>query len=257
MRWRVRADFDCCAITAAIMPRAHRGRAERLVAHTSSGHGVRSRYHRAVPSVTRRRPPSRDARRDDVRDRLLAVVERLLAAGEGYTEISIERIVAEAGMARSTFYVYFADKGDLLRAWFGEINGELRAAALGWWQLQPPVAFDDVRSALAGIVHTYRPYTPLMAAVYDTAAYDPAVRELVTVMMAENAAGLRTHVRRGQRAGFVDPTLAPRETAAWLTWMAERGLHQLVRDAGDAEVERLVDAYARIVWNTLYRPVPS
>ena len=72
-------------------------------------------------------------------------------------------------------------------------------------------------------------------------------------MMGENIAGLRAHIRRGQSAGFVDPALLAAETAAWLTWMAERGFHQLVRGASDAQVERLVDAYARIVWNTLYR----
>jgi TetR/AcrR family transcriptional regulator, ethionamide resistance regulator len=206
-----------------------------------------------MPSVTRRRPPDREARRDEVRARLLAVVERLLAEGESFTEISVERMVAEAGMARSTFYVYFADKGDLLRAWFAEITGELRTAATAWWELRPPVGYDDLRAALATIVTTYRPHTPLMAALYDTAAYDPSVRELVTAMMAENTAGLRAHLRRGQTAGFVDPALPPRETAAWLTWMAERGLHQLVRGASDPQVERLLDAYARIVWNTMYR----
>jgi len=207
-----------------------------------------------MPSVTRRRSTGREARRDDVRVRLLEVVERLLADGESFTEVSVERMVAEAGMARSTFYVYFTDKGDLLGAWFGEITAELRAAARGWWELRPPFGFDDVRAALAAIVAAYRPHTPLMAAVYDTAAYDPSVRALVTAMMGENTAGLRSHLRRGQSDGFVDPALSPRETAAWLTWMAERGLHQLVRDASDAEVERLVDAYARIVWNTVYRP---
>jgi AcrR family transcriptional regulator len=207
-----------------------------------------------MPSVTRRRPNRREARRDDARVRLLAAVERLLAEGDSYTEISIERMVAGAGMARSTFYVYFADKGDLLRAWFAEITDELRVAAASWWQLQAPVAYADVRDALAAIVATYRPHTPLMAALYDTAAYDPAVRELVDAMMDENIAGLRHHIRHGQTAGFVDTALQPAETAAWLTWMAERGFHRLVRGATDAEVEQLVDAYARIVWNTLYRP---
>jgi AcrR family transcriptional regulator len=207
-----------------------------------------------MPSVTRRRPSERETRRDDARARLLAVVERLLADGVSYTEISIERMVAEAGMARSTFYVYFADKGDLLRAWFADITDELRVGAATWWQLQPPVRYDDTRAALAAIVATYRPHTPLMAALYDTAGYDPSVRELVDTMMGENIAGLRAHIRRGQSAGFVDPSLLPAETAAWLTWMAERGFHQLVRGASDAQVDRLVDAYARIVWNTLYRP---
>jgi len=210
-----------------------------------------------MPSVTRRRPADREARRHDAQTRLLAAVERLVADGESFTEISIERIVAEAGMARSTYYVYFADKGDLLRGWFAEITDELRDAAATWWQLREPVVFDDVRVALAGIVDTYRPHTPLMAALYDTAAYDPSVREMVAAMMDENIAGLRSHIRRGQAAGFIDPTLSRAETASWLTWMAERGLHQLVRDASDTEVVRLVDAYARIVWNTLYRPVTT
>src|SRR4029079_16108346 len=181
-------------------------------------------------------------------------VVRVVRSVERFTEISVERMVAEAGMARSTYYVYFADKGDLLRAWFAEITDELRSAAAAWWQLRPPVGYDDVRAALATIVATYRPHTPLMAALYDTAAYDPSVRQMVTAMMDENTAGLRSHIRRGQAAGYVDPELLAREVAAWLTWMAERGLHQLVRGASDAELERLVSAYARIVWNTLYLP---
>jgi TetR/AcrR family transcriptional regulator, ethionamide resistance regulator len=207
-----------------------------------------------MPSVTRRQSTDRAARRGEARVRLLHAVERLLAEGGSFTEISVERMVAEAGMARSTFYVYFTDKGDLLRAWFAEITDELRAAASSWWDLRAPITLDGVRRALATIVVAYRPHTPLMAAVYDTASYDPSVRALVTAMMDENIAGLRTHMRRGQAAGFVDPALSPVETAAWLTWMAERGLHQLVRGASDDEVDQLVDAYARIVWNTLYRP---
>src|SRR3954469_4925475 len=105
----------------------------------------------AMPSVTRRRSASRESRRDELRVRLLEVVERLLAEGEGFTEISVERLVAEAGMARSTFYVYFEDKGDLLRAWFAEITDELRGAASTWWQLRTAPSYEAVRAALAGI----------------------------------------------------------------------------------------------------------
>ena len=110
---------------------------------------------------------------------------------------------------------------------------------------------DRVDPDLFGSAHTAD------AAVYDTSAHDPAVRELVTSMMSENIAGSRTHIRSGQRTGLVDPRLGPAETAAWLTWMAERGFDQLVRSATDAEVERLVDAYSRGFRNTLYLPVES
>lgn len=207
-----------------------------------------------MPSVTRKRQSSRAARRDEIRHRLLEAVERLLEAGESFTEISVERMVAEAGLARSTFYLYFQDKGDLLVAWFAEITGELESAARGWWDLGPQATREDLRAALETIVKTYRPHTHLMAAMYDAAAYDAEVRSPVTAMMKRNIAGLRKHIRAGQEAGSVDPTLLADQTAGWLTWMAERGLHQLVRTASDAEVERLVDAYTGIIWNTLYAP---
>lgn len=207
-----------------------------------------------MPSVTRRTQSTRAARRDEIRARLLEVVERLLDDGESFTEISVERIVTEAGLSRSTFYVYFEDKGDLLVAWFSGITEELESAAKAWWALGVDATREDLHAALEGIVKTYRPHTTLMAAVYDAAAYDPSARDLITAMMDWNAAGLRKHIAAGQEAGFVDRELLPRETAAWLTWMAERGLHQLVRAATDAELARLVDAYAAIVWNTLYAP---
>jgi AcrR family transcriptional regulator len=207
-----------------------------------------------MPSVTRRSQSSRAQRREEIRDRLLAVVERLLAEGESYTELSVERLVSEAGLSRSTFYVYFQDKGELLRAWFSEIESELEDAAAGWWSLGARSSRQDLRAALATVVETYRPHTTLMAAMYDAAAYDASVRELVRAMMERNIAGLRKHIKTGQREGFIDSTLPARQAAAWLTWMAERGLHQLVREAGDAELERLIGAYTGIVWNALYAP---
>ena len=207
-----------------------------------------------MPSVTRKTTSSRTERRDSLRDRLLTAVEKLLADGENYTELSVERLAAEAGISRSTFYVYFEDKGELLRAWFVEIFGRVEGAARQWYGLPPDFSRDDLRAALAHVVGTYRPHTPLMAAVVDASGYDPAVRELVTGMMKRNTASMRKHVRTGQAAGWVDGTLPADETAAWLTWMAERGFHQLVRGASDAEVDRLVEAYTAIVWNTLYAP---
>jgi AcrR family transcriptional regulator len=210
-----------------------------------------------MPSVTRKSHGNRAKRRDEVRARLLAVVEELLTKGESYAEISVERLVTEAKLSRSTFYVYFEDKGDLLRAWFDLVIEELDQAAGSWWKLGGDATRDDLRVALSEIVEAYRPHTTLMAALYDMSSYDPTVREQVTTMMSRNAAGLRSHMRRGQKEGWIDPNLLPAETAAWLTWMAERGQHQMVRTADDKEVGRLIDAYADIVWYTLYAFAPS
>jgi AcrR family transcriptional regulator len=210
-----------------------------------------------VPSVTRKSRTSRAARRDELRDRLLDAVEELIAEGETYTELSVERLVKEADVSRSTFYVYFEDKGELLRAWFAQIIEEISEAAAGWWELGPGVTRADLREVLEHVVVTYRPHTTLMAAVYDAASYDAQVREEVQAMMKTNVASLRKHIRQGQKEGFVQPELLPDETAAWLTWMAERGLHQLVRSASDKELGLLIDAYTDVVWNSLYAFAPA
>jgi TetR/AcrR family transcriptional regulator, ethionamide resistance regulator len=203
---------------------------------------------------------SRAERRVAVLAQLLEAVERLLAEGEAFGDLSVDRLAQEAGISRSKFYLYFEDKGDLLRAWFASVTDDIVDAARAWWALGEdggPIDRAHVRAALAGIVRTYRPHVRLMAATYAAAEQDPAVRELTDGLITVSVAGLRKHLRTGRRDGWVDPALHVEQTAQWLTWMAERGLHQLAPGATDAEVERLVEAYTDIVWKTLYLPRPA
>ncbi len=209
-----------------------------------------------MASITRRTAPSgRAARRDELRARLLEAIEELLAAGETISELPVERVASAAGVSRSTFYVYFEDKGELLRAWFEEIQASLDEAVLGWWSVDATCTRDDVRAALAHVVRTYRPHAALMAAMYDSSVSDPSIRELVDAMLESSSRGLAKHIRKGQADGFVDAGMPRREVARWLTLMAERGLHRMVAGADDAEVEALIDGYTTIVWNTLYAPM--
>ena len=207
-----------------------------------------------MPSVTRKTQNARTERREELRRELLDAVERLIGEGESFTEISVEQLVAEVGISRTTFYVYFADKGELLGAWFTEIAGELEQVLSAWWEIDAGSSREDLRAAVDHAMRTYRPHAALMAAAFHSASYDPGVRELTEAFMDANIASLRRHIRAGQKAGFIDPKLPGDDVATWLLWMAERGFHVILPGASDPQVERLLEAYTAIVWNTLYAP---
>src|SRR5689334_14867172 len=66
-----------------------------------------------MPSITRRRNAG-PGRPSSAEADILAAARRLLIDGAAFTELGVQQISTEAGVARSTFYSHFRDKTELL-----------------------------------------------------------------------------------------------------------------------------------------------
>jgi TetR/AcrR family transcriptional regulator, ethionamide resistance regulator len=203
-------------------------------------------------SVTRNAQPSRADRRASLERRLLTATERLMQdEGLAFTELSVDRLANEAGISRATFYVYFEDKGQLLRLLARKVMDEISGAARRWWQIADRRDPNDLRAAIRSIVHTYRKHSVLMAAVVETASYDAAVAAEFDELIGEIRDSTREVIESGQEAGAVR-SLPTTQVASALTWMVERVCHQMVRSASADDDELVIEALTQIIWNTLY-----
>jgi AcrR family transcriptional regulator len=182
----------------------------------------------------------------------VSVVETLVENGVRYADLSVEAIITAGGISRSTFYVYFEDKGDLLVAMAQDVIGDLVADGASWWELPVDATREDLQKALRVPIDTYRKHRTILGTVAETAAYDPRAREQQQHLIDQVVTALTTYMGDAQRAGVADPDLDAGRTAPWLIWMIERGLYQLVGTADDAEVERQLDALVEIVWRVVY-----
>ncbi|MEJ2864081.1 TetR/AcrR family transcriptional regulator [Actinomycetospora flava] len=209
-----------------------------------------------MATVTRRAHGSRARRRQENLAKLLDALEAMLAEGESFTEVSVERLAARAGVSRSTFYVHFEDKGRLLSELTADVVDQLLEAGRGWWGNDPPASPDELRARAGTIVATYRPRAELMRAVIDSSSHDPAVREVFRELTGRYVTEITAHITAGQAAGTVRRDVPPGPTAQMLTAMAERGLDRMLRGADDAAARDAVEAFTAIVWNTLYRDAP-
>ncbi|MEA2172402.1 MAG: hypothetical protein QOF76_5702 [Solirubrobacteraceae bacterium] len=192
------------------------------------------------------------ARRQRLVLQLLPAVERMLGEGEHYSQLSVERLITEAAVSRTTFYRYFADKEELLAELSASAIGDIVTASEALWALDDAAGYDDVAAAIDAIVRAFLPHTHVMAAVSEVAQYDVKVGRRFAAGFGAARAAATTAIERGQAAGIVRPALHPDTTAAWLTWMAERGMAQLVAPATPAERRQLVETLTSIIWFTLF-----
>ncbi|BBY53078.1 TetR/AcrR family transcriptional regulator [Mycobacterium koreense] len=210
-----------------------------------------------MTSVTRKPQAGRQARRGRIEQRMLAATERLMSRGASFTELSVERLSAEAGISRASFYIYFTDKGELLRRLATHVLGDLTEAAQSWWRVAWRNDPADIHRGMTGIVAGYRRHQRLLIALSEMSGYDPQVAATYRGLLTGIAGELTSVIVAGQDDGSIDAALPAEVTAGALTWMVERTCQQELPNRPPEYDAALAQALTTIVRGALYAPVPS
>jgi AcrR family transcriptional regulator len=126
-----------------------------------------------MPSITRRRSPN-PGRRASAEAEILAATRRLLINGANFTELGVQQISTEAGVARSTFYIYFRDKIDLLMRLATAMVTTSFDITSAW---KPADGVERLADAFLQVVGVYREHSAVLRAIAEVAAYDATVRD--------------------------------------------------------------------------------
>jgi AcrR family transcriptional regulator len=204
------------------------------------------------------RPSDAASRRDAVEADVLSAVEALLVEGHTYVELSVATIARRSGVARSTFYVHFADKTELLIRLASTRTADIFAAAYEWidgdWiddhgDVTDPV---EVRSALEAtcrrIVADYRDHTAVLTAVLAATGYDPAVADYWFRRIDAFVERSSSRLGQARDAGLIPGDVDVVGLARMSAWAIERTVSQTVAHTSASDDDALSASLARGLW---------
>ena len=170
---------------------------------------------------------------------MLAATRALLEAGEPVAGLSVERIAADAGVSRATFYLHFSDKYELISRLAEDLfswKDEAWVADLA----DPALKLETLERIMGDIVTRWVENQAALAAIVELAEYEPRMRDAWRAAMEEVArrAGEQFEVHwKDSTARPSDPQMV----AEVFTWMFERSCHQIARDPQRQEARRCGD----------------
>jgi AcrR family transcriptional regulator len=208
-------------------------------------------------SVTRRQTGHHAVRAAATEVQLLSAVERLLDGGEPFTEVSVQRIIDEAGVSRATFYAHFRGKSDVLMRLADRLRESLLELARRWDPGAGEDGADRYARFFAEVIALHRAHRGVITAVREVASYDPDVRDFYTA----NLEGFDEHVLRTllseQDGGATPADLDAVAASRIIVWGGAQAIarHIDIDDgSGDASFAREL---GRIWWHGAYRRPPG
>ncbi len=186
------------------------------------------------------------AKRTAVQAQLIAAAHDMLEEGAGYTELSIEQITRRAGLSRTAFYFYFADKGELLLALVEDVAAQFFGQADGWFS-----GDIEIHDSLANIASLYDEHGTVIAIMIQAASSDDQAAKLWRMLIGRFIDATKARIERDQAAGKARDGCAA-TIAFSLCWMTERALYEHHVAPAEHGRDELVDSMTAIWQRSIY-----
>jgi len=213
-------------------------------------------YVARVEMADRKAPRLRgEANREDVVRRVIAATERLLAYNESFMEIQIARIASEAGMARSTFYMHFRDRAELVQEIMSLLLDDFEQEIAKVGQMGANPSPEKLRALIGDLVEVFHKHETLVIPLYAVVQQDSKLRLRYEVRIAFIAAAfemliLAQPVER-RRLG------RPLDIARVIARLIEGTITREMPGANAERRARLAHTIADICWSAMFLDHPS
>lgn len=193
---------------------------------------------------------SNRARSAEVRALTNEAVERLLSQGSSYTSLSYQRIAKEVGIPRTTLYLEFRDKNELLIAISKASTKDIFAAAATWFEASHEGGIADVNKYVGQMITTFAEHKYVLGALLEVAAYDEEISTYWYGLLAEFIETAALEMPKNGNASRLRKDIDVKATVEAVTLMVERSI--AVYFARNETNEKLTETLSRIIWSSFY-----
>jgi AcrR family transcriptional regulator len=206
--------------------------------------------HRAQRDLGHPYPGTPQLAKSSAEAEILAATRRLLIDGANFTELGVQHISAEAGVARSTFYSHFRDKIDLLMR-LGAAMVETSFDIASAWE--PSAGPDGLADAFLEVLGVYREHAAVLRAIAEVATYDATVRDFWNQGLTQFTDRTTALLRAEQDAGRTPAGIDLDSTGRVIVIGGERAIFDHVTAKGPGEDATFARELALIWWYGVYR----
>ncbi|MEU8132330.1 TetR/AcrR family transcriptional regulator [Streptodolium elevatio] len=196
---------------------------------------------------SRRRGPSKG----DLREEAILRTASALLADKPPARITIDDLVAGAGISRPTFYFYFAGKQAVFEALLAPVGDAILAVADSWLT-SPGGSRKELRDSLAGLVSLWERHGPLLKVVLRDDATG-ALLECRDRMLGRLTANATARIERDRESGLAPDGPPAATLAGLLVQLLTHALTEAIGPSGtDPVPDDLLDALSAVVARSIY-----